>query len=95
MPKEYQDRDRWFLLDTSLDPPRPWKQETALPVFSLALVAGKAPERQWLVYAHSPLEDRKGVRITVPECGPVTVDVSVAGSFYVIDERTKTPRLVD
>jgi len=40
-----------------------------------ALVRGGAPARRWLVYAHSPLEDRRGVEITPPEFGEVTVDV--------------------
>jgi len=47
-----------------------------------ALVRGGAPARRWLVYAHSPLEDRRGVEITPPEFGEVTVDVPRTGAFY-------------
>ena len=32
VPKEYHDSDRWFLLDTNLDPPRPWDMHTNIPV---------------------------------------------------------------
>ena len=44
VPAEYRQADRWFRLDTSLDPPPPWKLTDDLRVFSLALVQGKAPE---------------------------------------------------
>ena len=70
IPAEYQQADRWFRLDTALDPPSPWGLTTDLQVFSLALVQGKAPQRQWLVYAHSPLADRKAVSVTIPEYKP-------------------------
>jgi hypothetical protein len=87
VPREYQSADRWFLLDTSLDPKRPWELGTPIPVFSLALVKGNAPQRQWLVYAHSPLGPRQGVQITIPGYRAVTVNVSIGGSFYLIDEK--------
>lgn len=89
IPEEYEKVDRWFLLDTNLDPPRPWKLETKIPVFSLAFVTGEKNNRRWLVYAHSPLQDRKNVEITIPEYGKITVDVPVAGAFYEVDEKTK------
>src|SRR5690606_8005236 len=63
VPEEYKNVDRWFLLDTNLDPPRPWKLETEIPVYSIALVDGAVGNRRWLVYAHSPLQERKGVEI--------------------------------
>jgi len=87
VPEKYKDVPRWFLLDTSLDAPRPWTYKTDIPVFSMALVLGKAPEREWLVYAHSPLADREGVEITVPGFGKkVTVDVPRGGVFCVAQE---------
>jgi hypothetical protein len=89
LPEKYKDINRWYMLDTSLDPPRPWKQKTNLPVLSLALVKGDKGARQWLLYAHSPLEDRRGVEITIPDFGKVTVDVPRAGAFYLVDEATK------
>jgi hypothetical protein len=89
IPEEWKNEDRWFLLDTNLDPPRPWKLDTEIPVFSLALVQGEKGARRWLVYAHSPVEDRENVEITIPEYGKITADVPVAGAFYVVDEKTK------
>ena len=79
---------------SGLDPERPWKRETELAVFSLALVMGKPGNRQWLLYAHAPLAEQKAVEITVPEYGPVTVDVTRGGSFYLIDEKTKAAAAV-
>jgi hypothetical protein len=89
IPEEWKNEDRWFLLDTNLDPPRPWALTTEIPVFSLALVQGEKGARRWLVYAHSPVEDRENVEITIPEYGKITADVPGAGAFYVVDEKTK------
>jgi hypothetical protein len=89
VPEKYRDTPRWFLLDTNLDAPRPWDLRTNIPVFSLALVRGEAGRRRWLVYAHSPLEDRRGVKITLPEYGEISVDVPRAGVFYLVDQRQK------
>jgi hypothetical protein len=82
IPERWKQVDRWFMLDTNLDPPRPWELTTELPVFSLTRVLGEGKGRQWLVYAHSPLADRRGVKIEIPDYGPVTVDVARGGSFY-------------
>ncbi|MBK9706693.1 MAG: hypothetical protein IPO77_06765 [Acidobacteria bacterium] len=82
--------DRWFLLNTSLDPQQPWEMGTVIPVYSLAIVKGNAPQRQWLIYAHSPLGLRKGVRINVPDFGSIQMDVTVDGSFFTIDEQSRT-----
>jgi hypothetical protein len=90
VPEEYKNEDRWFLLDTNLDPPRPWKLETELPVFSLALVEGEKGNRRWLVHAYSPVGARKDVEITIPEYGKIKADATVAGAFYVVDEKAKT-----
>lgn len=89
IPEEWKNADRWFMLDTSLDPARPWKLDTEIPVFSLALVEGNAGNRRWLVYAHSPVQDRQGVQVAVPEYGKITIDVPVEGTFYVVDEKGK------
>lgn len=88
VPAEYKDKDRWFLLDTSLDPPRPWKQETTLDVFALALVHGTKPNREWLVYAHAPRGEKKAVCVTIPDSDmAVSIDVPVGGTFHVVKEQ--------
>lgn len=63
---------------------------TTIPVFSLARVLGAKPAREWLVYAHSPLQHRRDVTITVPDYGTVTVDVSVGGSIYHVKEAERS-----
>ncbi|MEO6725247.1 MAG: hypothetical protein ABIP14_08085 [Blastocatellia bacterium] len=95
VPPEYQRVDRWFLLDTSLDPPRPWELGTQLPVFALALVKGAAGQRQWLIYAHAPAGARKDVQITIPGFRAVPVNVTVSGSFYLADEKTRRVQAVN
>ena len=89
IPDEYKNVDRWFLLDTSLDPKRPWLMETRLPVFALALALGDAPRRRWLVYAHAPLGARQDVQVTIPDYRPVKVNVAVGGSFHLVDESSR------
>lgn len=95
IPEKYAKIHRWFLLDTSLDPPRPWTMKTNLPAFSMALVRGKKGSRRWLLYAHSPLADRKGVRITIPDYKDVTVNVPRAGVFCLIEETGDKTSIVD
>ena len=46
IPPQYRDAPRMFLLDTDLDPARPWSLDTSLPVFALARVQGSAPARR-------------------------------------------------
>lgn len=88
IPEEYKDLDRWFLLDTDLDPSRPWKLDTEIPVYSLALVLGEGTKREWLVYLYAPLGDRKGIIVTIPEYGVVKLDATVEGSFFLVKEET-------
>lgn len=94
IPETYKDWPRWYLLDTNLDPKRPWELKTEIPVFALARVRGKAGGREWLVYAHSPRKDREGVRLTIPGGPAVTVDVPVAGVFYLVRETDGKPQRV-
>jgi len=88
IPEQYRDWPRWYLLDTNLDPARPWNLETEIPVYSLARVRGEEGEREWLVYTHSPRQDRRDVRIIIPDGPTITVDVPVAGVFYLVTEKT-------
>jgi hypothetical protein len=95
VPEEYRQEDRWFLLDTNLDPPHPWNLNTELPVFSLALVLGQAPEREWLVYAYAPVRTRKNVKVILPGYGPIQVDASQAGTYYLVVEKTRKVNLIE
>lgn len=86
VPARWQNVDRWFALDTSADPPRPWKLTTQLPVLALARVIGEKPKREWLLYAHAPLGERESVEIAIPDYRAVKVRVAVGGSFYHVVE---------
>lgn len=88
IPEAYRELDRWYLLDTSLDPKRPWNYKTNLPVFSLALIKAHEEHYRWLVYAHSPLKNRKDVKILLPGFGEITIDVPRSGGFYLVDQKT-------
>lgn len=88
LPERYQKLPRWCALETDLDPPRPWSLKTQIPVFSLALVQGEPPQRRWLLYAHSPVVERSGVEITLPDYRTVEVDVPRHGAFYEVQEQT-------
>ena len=95
IPLAFDKEDRWFLLDADVNPQIfPWEMFWEIKVFALAMVQGKAPGRKWLIYAHSPLAERKNVKLTVPEYGDVKVDVSVGGSFYEITEKDKIVRAI-
>lgn len=88
IPPEYRQEDRWFLLDADTNPTQyPWELHWSVPVYSLALSRGKAPDRQWLVYAHAPKGVRKGVRVTIPDYREIVIDVPTGGAFYEVDER--------
>jgi len=89
IPDEYKGRDRWFLLDTSIDPPKPWKLTTEIPVYSLAIQVGKEPTREWLMYVYSPLKKRSDVDVQLPGYGKVVVHAPVSGSYYVITEKER------
>jgi hypothetical protein len=90
IPERWRNADRWFLLSTNLDPPGEWTLATEIPVFSLARVMGEPGAREWLLFAHSPVTGHDGVTITLPEYGPIRVNVSRGGSFYRIQERDKS-----
>lgn len=61
----------------------------------MAQVRGKKPSRRWLLYAHAPLADRKGVRITIPDCKDVTLDVPPTGVFCLLREAADRTSIVD
>lgn len=99
--KEYENRVRWFLLDTQLDPQR-WELGAPVPVFSLALVLGKAPSREWLVYTFAPLKDtlaslkrRNKVAVRIPGYKEVDLAVEAKGRFYHIREQSGTVELLN
>jgi hypothetical protein len=94
IPSEYNNVARWFLLDTDLDPKRPWALDTAIPVFSLGLVIGAKPNREWLVYAYSPLRNYSGVRIVLSDSEPFKVNASPNGIFCHVIENNGINKII-
>jgi hypothetical protein len=90
--KRYETAERWFLLDAEPNPEHPWTLDTEIPVFSLALVLGEAPKREWLMYVFSPVSSYPDVSIELPGFGNVKVASDSAGGFYVVDESTGKAR---
>jgi hypothetical protein len=95
IPSEYKTMERWFLLDTNLDPIRPWSLHTDIPVFAIALLIGNKPDREWLVYGHSPLKGRSEVKIFIPDYQAVELDISQGGSFYHVVENKTVTKIAD
>lgn len=91
LPPELASRPRWFLLDSAANPPRPWQLVTPLAVYSLALVQGRAPHREWLVYAFSPLQRSDVVSVRLPGGPEVMVSATQRGAFTLIEEGNPLP----
>ena len=91
---EFASRPRWFLLDTPANPPRPWQLTTPLAVYALALVQGRRPSREWLVYAFSPLGRSADVQVRIPHGPEVTVRAARSGAFTLVRESGPGGRLL-
>jgi hypothetical protein len=94
LPPDFAARPRWFLLDSPLNPTRPWQLITELKILSLALEEGERPHRHWLVYASSPLEERPHAEVVIPGGPHVQVRASPAGAFTLVSEEDGTARTV-
>jgi hypothetical protein len=58
-----------------------------VPVWTLARVIGKTPNREWLLYAHAPLGEKGNVAVTIPDYRTVVLPkIAVGGSFYHVQE---------
>ena len=92
---ELKKKERWYLLETDLESPaKDWGLYTEIPVFPLALVLGKEPQREWLVFAHAPKGARTDLNVTLPGFGKVKINASVTGSFYHVKEQGKSVECV-
>jgi len=90
VPVRWQKIDRWFNLDTSLDPTGQWDLKTELPVMAVARVLGDKGKREWLIYAHATKKDQKDVELTIPDYGKVKVNPTLAGNYYLVKEADKS-----
>jgi hypothetical protein len=89
IPREYASQSRWFLLTSDANPPPPWKLETPLRVFALAL---ENDRQQRLVYAFSPTESEVLSHIKIPGVAePVAIRARLGGSFTLITQDSASP----
>jgi hypothetical protein len=94
LPPDFAARPRWFLLDSPLNPARPWALTTDLKVLSLAFERGAAPHRQWLVYASSPREELARAEVVIPGGPHVRVRAAPAGVFTLVSDEEGSTREV-
>lgn len=86
IPQQYQSLNRNYMLTCGANQSPPWSLSTKINVFSIALTKGVTPNRQWLVYAHAPL-DQVITTISIPQYHGIGVLVSRGGSFVLVDEK--------
>ncbi|HVN44314.1 MAG TPA: hypothetical protein VMT66_03605 [Steroidobacteraceae bacterium] len=94
LPSEIAAAARWFLLDSTANPARPWTLSTPLPVFALALERGERPHREWLVYAFAPLDLEHESQIAIPGGPEMKITATTAGSFSLVREGEAAPLTV-
>jgi len=82
IPEEYKDEERWFLLDSNANPPRPWDLDTKLNLFALALAYREGTENEYLLYLFAPTPISGKVRVTVPGYGDVAISSVSKWGFY-------------
>lgn len=87
VPDEIRKLDRWFLLESPDNKARPWKLDTKIQLYALALEIGTAGSREWLVYSFAPRRiNRREFRVQIPGGPEVSVGASRAGCFTHIVE---------
>ena len=95
IPVAYQEIPRWYLLDTSVDPKRPWSLKTELAVYALARsIKSDDGSNEWLIYAHAPKGNMDMVRIKIPDAKggylqEVIADIPLEGIFIYINAKGK------
>lgn len=95
IPLQHQTINRWYLLNTNLDPALPWSKATELPVYAIALVLGNAPNREWLVYGFSPLAERGNVKVVIPGYREVSISATPSGTFSLVREGSEDTELLN
>jgi len=90
LPEEVKGYARWFQLDCDANPPWPWGIDTPVEAWSFAYVIGKAPEREWMVFAQAPKSARSNVTVEVPGYGLINVTATQSGSYYHLIEKAKS-----
>ncbi|TAK53552.1 MAG: hypothetical protein EPO25_10250 [Gammaproteobacteria bacterium] len=84
IPPEYQSVNRWFLLDSDANPPKPWAPSTRLRVYALAMSRVRDHGAEWLVYAHAPTGPVADADVKLPGYGVLRIMVPTEGAFYQV-----------
>lgn len=87
----YENNPKWWLLDCSTDPTRPWVEggiDRVIPVTAVAYVLGTTPNRTWMIYTHACLGEVVDVDITIPDYGDITLTAPNLGQYWELDEGT-------
>jgi hypothetical protein len=90
VPEKWREVDRWFNLDTNLDPAGPWDLKTELPVMAVARVLGEQGKREWLIYVHATKTPVQDVELTIPDYDKMKVDATLGGDYYWVRESDKS-----
>jgi hypothetical protein len=94
LPENLARAQRWYLLDSDLNPKRPWSLDTPIRVYSLALEIGKAPQREWLIYAFAPLDADIKTTVRISDGPAVTAHASRNGCFSLLHEQSSSAIVV-
>lgn len=97
IPQKWAKVERWYHLSTNYDPIFPTDEQTGsvdeahfkpiMPIYTMARVLGKAPHREWLIYAHAPTGAKTNVLVKIPGYCAVKLDsVPVGGTFKHVVE---------
>lgn len=87
VPPDWRETVRWFMPDVDENPPQPWSTTTRLGVYALVLERGTAPNREWLLYAHSPLAaEPRPTRVHIPGGPTVVARTARNGCFSHVRE---------
>jgi hypothetical protein len=87
LPADFAGSARWFLLDSPVNPARPWRLDTPLELYALALAAGAGASAEWLVYAFSPHHEAMQAQVQIPNGPRVTVPAAAAGCFSLVQAK--------
>ena len=82
------------ILEADANPGGRWDEDTPILVFAVALMKGKAPNREWLLVAHAPDGERRSVAVQIPEYSEVLVDVGPEGVYYHVRESSASVKLI-
>jgi hypothetical protein len=86
------ERMRWYQLpnDITYEPVSEDEYSTMRPkifnVWIMANAIGISPEREWLIYAYTPLEAEMNVTAELPGYGDITLTAKRGGTYYLVRE---------